>query len=258
MATATTESVRLSPGPRLPKMLQGIAFVTATHGLFAALARRCGGRFTVNLPVFGQTVVSSDPNLARDLFALAWAVERIRRHPQLLLRLTEETDAGGSELRQAAIYEVQRIRPVIDGLSRRTIHRIRLSDWVIPEDTTVTFSIWLAHAFEQSFPGSASFNPDRFVGAVPNPFEWIPFGGVNRCIGAALANMEMDVTLRTLLRELRFAPTDAPAERRHSRGVTTAPAWGGRAVVYRRATEASRDADSASTADYGTWRLGSR
>jgi cytochrome P450 len=134
-----------------------------------------------------------------------------------------------------------------------------LNNWVIPEDTTVIFSIRLAHASEQSFPDAASFNPDRFVGAVPNPFDWIPFGGgVNRCIGAALANMEMDVTLRTLLRELRFAPTDAPAERRHSRGVTIAPSRRGRAVVYRRTAEVSRDADSASTVHHGTRRLGNR
>ena len=42
------------------------------------------------------------------------------------------------------------------------------------------------------------------------------------------------MTLRTLLREFEFATTDAPGERRHSRGVATAPARGGRAVVFRR------------------------
>src|SRR4029077_9806966 len=122
---------------------------------------------------------------------------------------------------------------------RRTKKRIRLGDWVIPQDTTVIFSIQLAHESEQSFLDAASFNPDRFVGAVPKPFAWIPYGGgVNRCIGAAFAHMEMDVTLRTLLRELQFAPTDAPGERRHNRGVTTAPGRGGRAVVYRRTAKA--------------------
>ena len=45
----------------------------------------------------------------------------------------------------------------------------------------------------------------------PNPFAWIAFGGgMNRCIGAAFATMEMDVALRTLLREFRFAPTEVP------------------------------------------------
>ena len=93
----------------------------------------------------------------------------------------------------------------------------------------------------------------------PKPFTWIPFGGgVNRCIGAAFANMEMDVTLRTLLREFRFAPTDAPGERRHCRGVATAPARGGRAVVYRRTPRRRSDPDSASVADHGSRRLGKR
>jgi cytochrome P450 len=190
---------------------------------------------------------------------LAWAVERLRRHPRLLSRLTEEVDAGGSELRQATIWEVQRTRPTIDGSLRRTKKRIRFGDWVIPEDTTLIFSIQLAHFSAESFPDASSFNPDRFVGGNPKPFAWIPYGGgVNRCIGAAFANMEMDVALRTLLRELRFAPTDAPGERRHNRGVVRPPGRGGRAVVYRRTGKASRDADSASPADHGGQRLGNR
>ena len=190
---------------------------------------------------------------------LAWAVERLRRHPQLLTRLTEEVDPGGSELRQATIWEVQRTRPVLPAGLRRTKARIQLGEWVLPEDTMVWASIQLAHESEEHFPDAASFNPDRFAGAAPNPFTWIPFGGgMNRCIGAAFANMEMDVTLRTLLREFRFAPTDAPDERRHNRGVTIAPGQGARAVVYRRTADASSDADSVSVADNGSRRLEGR
>jgi hypothetical protein len=109
-------------------------------------------------------------------------------------------------------------------------------------------------ASEETFPDAASFSPDRCVGpGAPKRFAWIPFGGgVNRGIGAALAHMEMDVTLRTLLRELRFAPTDAPGERRHWRGVATAPGRGGRAVVYRRTAKVSSDADAASVADHAS------
>ncbi len=184
--------------------------------------------------------------------SMAWAVERLIRHPQLLSRLTEEVDAGGSELRQATIWEVQRTRPVLDAAMRRTKTRVRLGDWVIPEDTNLIFSIRLAHDSEESFPDAASFNPDRFVGAGPKPAAWIPFGGgVNRCVGAGFANMEMDVALRTLLRELRFAPTDAPGERRRWRGVATVPARGARAVVYRRTAEASSGTGSASVAEHG-------
>ena len=99
---------------------------------------------------------------------LAWAIERIRRHPDLLARLTEEVDAGGSELRQATIWEVQRVRPVIDGTSRRTLTRIRLGEWVIPKDHVVMVSIGLAHASAERFPDPAKFDPDRFIGAPPD------------------------------------------------------------------------------------------
>jgi cytochrome P450 len=185
--------------------------------------------------------------------SMAWAVERLCRHPQLLSRLTEEVDAGGSELRQATIWEVQRARPVLDSFVRRTKTRIRLGDWVIPENVNLVVSIRLAHDREESFTDATSFNPDRFLGGAPKPATWIPFGGgVNRCVGAAFANMEMDITLRTLLRELRFVPTDAPDEGGRWRGVATVPARGARAVVYRRTAKPSSDVTSASVADHGS------
>jgi cytochrome P450 len=177
---------------------------------------------------------------------LAWAVERLRRHPRLLARLTAEVDAGGSELVQATIWEVQRTRPVINGTARLTKTRIRLGEWVIPERHAILASISLAHASENSFADAKAFNPDRFMGNPPDNYAWIPYGGgVRRCIGAAFANMEMNVTLRTLLRDFEFGATYARGERLHSRGVATAPAHGGRAVVYRRATKSASQAGQA-------------
>jgi len=164
---------------------------------------------------------------------LAWAIERLRRHPRLLARLAAP---DADELLQATIWEVQRTRPVIDGTLRLTRKRIRLGEWVIPENHIVIVSIGLAHSSERNFKDAKAFNPDRFLGATPDTHTWIPFGGgVRRCVGAAFANMEMTVTLRTLLREFEFGTTYARGEPVHSRGVATAPGHGGRAVVYRRA-----------------------
>lgn len=166
---------------------------------------------------------------------LAWAVERLRRHPRLLNRLVGEVDAGGSELLQATIFEVQRTRPVINVTLRTTKQRIRLGQWVIPEHHSIMVSISMAHGAEGSHSDAGAFNPDRFVGNPPDTYTWVPFGGgIRRCIGAAFANMEMLVALRVLLQEFKFGTTYDAGEPAHSRGVATAPGRGGRAVVYRR------------------------
>ncbi len=150
-------------------------------------------------------------------------------------RLTAEVDAGGTELTQATIWEVQRTSPVVEATIRVARQRMRLGEWVIPEGHAVIASITMAHQSEENFADPKAFNPDRFLGANPDTHTWIPYGGgIRRCIGAAFANMEMNVTLRTLLREFEFGTTYAAGERRHSRGVATAPGRGGRAIVYRR------------------------
>ncbi len=173
---------------------------------------------------------------------LAWAVERLRRHSQLLGRLQAEADGEGSQLLQATVWEVQRTHPVIEGMARVTRSRIRLGEWVIPERQVVVVSVVLAHGSERNYPNATAFDPDRFVGNPPDTSRWVPFGGgVHRCVGAAFANMEMLVTLRTLLRRFEFATTDAAGEPNHSRGIANAPGRGGRAVVYRRA---ARPADA--------------
>ena len=68
MAVATTDPVRLPPAPRIPKLLQGVGFVAAREKSVAALAKRYGSAFTLRLPIFGETVVVSDPALIKDLF----------------------------------------------------------------------------------------------------------------------------------------------------------------------------------------------
>jgi hypothetical protein len=169
---------------------------------------------------------------------LAWAVERLRRHPQVLSRLIDEVDDDGSEFRQATILEVQRTRPVIDGTARRVIGDcLPLGEWVVPHGWHVLVSILAVHEDDAVFPNAAAFDPDRFVGSPPDSYSWIPFGGgTRRCVGSAFANMEMDVVLRTLLRHYELAPSYRRDERWHSRGIAFAPGKGGLAVVQPRRT----------------------
>jgi cytochrome P450 family 138 len=173
---------------------------------------------------------------------LAWAFERVRRHPAVLYRLAEEAEAGGSELRHATILEVQRTRPVIDLVDRKVKAPVfALGDWVIPQGYTVFVSIDLTHDADSVFPDAASFDPDRFLGVHPDNFAWVPFGGgTRRCVGAAFATMEMNVVLRTVLREFELGSTFAPPEPHQWRGIAVAPGDGGRLVVHRKTPKPER------------------
>ncbi|WP_055477087.1 cytochrome P450 [Gordonia sp. HS-NH1] len=163
---------------------------------------------------------------------LAWALERLRRHPEVVRELGAEVDAGGHDYRHATILEVQRSRPVIDFAGRHVVaDHLDLGDWRIPKGYNVLVSIALLHDDSSEFARPEVFDPTRFLGTKP-PSAWLPFGGgTRRCIGAAFATMEMDVTLRTLLEQFELLPTTARAERWFSRGVAYAPSRGGRIAV---------------------------
>ena len=168
---------------------------------------------------------------------LGWVFERISRHPAVLSALVAEAATDDNEFRQATILEVQRARTVIDFVGRRVLApMLELGEWRIPRGYSIVVSISQIHANAESFPDPGRFDPNRFVGARPNTYSWVPFGGgTRRCVGAAFANMEMDVVLRTVLRQFTIETTCAPGEKWHSRGVAFTPKRGGRVVVRRRA-----------------------
>jgi hypothetical protein len=165
---------------------------------------------------------------------LAWAFERLRRHPDNVAALAEEADGDDNELRQATILEVQRARTVIDFAGRHVASPMfELGEWRIPQGYSIVVSISQLH--ENSFADPDRFDPYRFVGNRPPTFAWVPFGGgTRRCIGAAFANTEMDVVLQTVLRQFAIDSTTDPGEKVHSRGIAYTPKRGGRVVLRRR------------------------
>src|SRR5256885_890338 len=163
---------------------------------------------------------------------LAWAVERLRRHPTLIARLVDEVAKGGSQLREATIREVQRTRPTITGAGRMAREPYALGDWVLPTGTVIMLAARLIHNAPRNYDDPLRFDPARFVDRKPDTYRWIPFGGgIRRCIGAAFAHMEMDVVLRTLLTRFELASTSERDEGWRFRGVAFAPRKGGIAVV---------------------------
>jgi len=167
---------------------------------------------------------------------LGWAFERLRRHPDVVAKLVEEVDADGSELRQATILEIQRARTVIDFAGRNVASpSFQLGEWNLPKGHNIVISLADLHENPELFPDPKRFDPYRFVGNRPPAFAWVPFGGgTRRCLGAAFANTEMDVVLRTILRHFVIETDNARDEKMHFRGIAYTPRDGGRVVMHRR------------------------
>jgi cytochrome P450 len=166
--------------------------------------------------------------------SLAWMIERLRRHPLILQRLTEEAEGEDNELRMASILELQRTRPVIIGTGRHAVQDFPLDEYLIPAGYHLFVLATAIHSDERFFERPLQFDPDRFLARGPDSYTWIPFGGgTRRCPGAAFAHMEMDIVIRTLLRTFQLQTTSEPGEEWRNRGVAFAPRRGGRAVVRR-------------------------
>ena len=150
---------------------------------------------------------------------LGWAFERLRRHPDVLAKLVEENDEGGNEFRQATILELQRNRTVIDFAGRHVqAPHFDLGEWRIPHGYTVMIAI--ANCMPTPTCSPIPSGSTRTDSSAPGRRRaWVPFGGgTRRCIGAAFANVEMDVVLRTVLRHFVIETDDAPDEKIHFRG----------------------------------------
>jgi cytochrome P450 len=207
-------------------------------------ARREDGSELSNAEIRDQLVTMLAAGHETTAHTLSWAVERLRRHPDVLARLVDEVDAGGKALRDATIREVQRMRPVISFAGRHTMKPFEVGGYRIPRGKLIGLSAGLTHYDPNLFPHPDRFDPDRFLDTRPDTYAWIPFGGgIRRCIGATFAHMELDVVLRVILERVTFAPTTAPDEPWKFKGVAWSPAGGGMAYVTRRAARPARAAE---------------
>ena len=172
--------------------------------------------------------------------AVAWAVERLVRHPDKLARLTAEIDAGdGDEYLTAVVNETLRVRPVVPIVVRTLTGELRVGEHVLPAGTRVVPSIYLTNRNPRAYDEPTAFRPERFVDGNPETFSWIPFGGgIRRCIGASFAQLEMKLMLRTMLGELAASAPRRTMWRRgewvRRRAITLVPAAGARVVWARR------------------------
>jgi cytochrome P450 len=155
--------------------------------------------------------------------ALAWALERLARHPDALARLH-----GDDAYLDATVKEVLRVRPVLSITSRRVLQPLTIGGYTLPPGVYVSPCLYLAHRRPELWPDPTSFRPERFLEGAPEPYSWVPFGGgTRRCLGAAFASLEMREVLRAVAARFALVPDRKAGERMRRRSVTLAPARGG-------------------------------
>jgi cytochrome P450 len=159
---------------------------------------------------------------------LAWAFERLLRHPQALARAREGEDV----YLDAVVQETLRIRPVIPVVLRKLTAPVELGGWRLPAGVTLMPAITLMHRDPTLFPEPERFQPERFLeDGAGSTYTWIPFGGGRRrCLGAAFASFEMRVALRTILQHTTLRANQPADERVRHHHITLVPAHGARVV----------------------------
>jgi hypothetical protein len=162
---------------------------------------------------------------------LAWTIERLRREPAVLRRLTADLDAGENAYLSATITESLRRRPVLPNAApRQVVKPFTLRDRTYQPGAALVASSYLVHHDPAIYPEPYAFRPERWLDATPGTYSWIPFGGGRRrCLGASFAQMEMKAVLGALLRRCELEP--GVGERTRRRAITLSPADGATAIL---------------------------
>jgi cytochrome P450 len=160
--------------------------------------------------------------------ALAWAVERLVRHPEAW----EGLRSGDEAWADAVVKETLRLRPVLPIVIRRLTRDVEVAGMPLPAGVAAVPCIWLVHRRPDVYPDPHAFKPERWLGTRPGTSTWFPFGGgVRRCIGAAFAEMEMRIALQVIARHVDLVPASPTSERVTRRAITFTPHRGGEVLA---------------------------
>ena len=166
--------------------------------------------------------------------ALTWLFYWVHYLPEVKEKLQFELDmAANSNYREinslpylnAVISETLRIYPIAAGTFARILTKpMTIKGYDFQANTWLMVSIYSLHHREDLYPNSKQFDPQRFLQKTYSPYEYIPFGGGSRrCIGSALALLEMKLVTATILSRLQLALTSKQKMLPVRRGLTIAP-----------------------------------
>ncbi|MGF1541995.1 MAG: cytochrome P450 [Pleurocapsa sp.] len=170
--------------------------------------------------------------------AMAWALYWMHRLPEVKQKLLAEIESLGSDPDPMAIPKL----PYLDAVCKETLRiypvgmltfgrvveqSTQLLGYKLQPGEVVVGCIYLMHHREDLYPQPKQFKPERFLEKQCSPYEFLPFGGgARRCIGEALAMLEMKLVIATILTRYQLQLASSRPELLQRRGVTLAPQTG--------------------------------
>jgi cytochrome P450 family 110 len=174
---------------------------------------------------------------------LAWAFYQIHQQLDVREKLLKELDSLGKnpplmEIAQlpyltAVCQETLRMYPVLPVIFPRIAKSpVKVAGYMFDAGTVLMPTIYLVHYREDLYPNAQQFEPERFLERQYSASEYFPFGGGSRrCLGYALALLEMKLVLATILSQYHLALADDKPVKLQRRGFTLAPTGGVRMVM---------------------------
>ncbi|MCC0176385.1 cytochrome P450 [Waterburya agarophytonicola K14] len=149
--------------------------------------------------------------------ALTWLFYWIHYLPEVNRQVHQELDSLEENLDNmaianlpyldATIKETLRIYPIAAGTFARVLTQpMSIRNHQFDTDTWFMISIYNLHHQEDIYLNADRFMPERFLTKNYSNYEYMPFGGGNRrCIGSALALLEMKLVTATILSRFDLA-----------------------------------------------------
>ena len=167
--------------------------------------------------------------------AVVWLLYWIHYLPEVQSKLRAELAELGPEPNPMAILQLPYLNALcletlrIYPITPTTFIRVLRSSQTIGSHhfkagTALMPATYIVHQRPDIYPEPKQFRPERFLERQFAPHEFLPFGGGHRrCIGSALAMMELKLSVATLLQDFELALIRPRPLRPARRGLTMAP-----------------------------------
>ncbi len=180
------------------------------------------GEYFTDKEVIDQTIFLLFAAHDTTTAAITHTIYFLARHPEVKEKLYQECLALGKDqldyedladmtYMQMVFNEVQRMRPSVPSVPRRTVREVEMAGHKVPAHTMVFIFPRFSHWMEEYWTEPTKFDPERFsperAEHKSHPFAFHPFGGgAHKCIGMHFAQMEYKCFLYKFLLAYDFEP----------------------------------------------------